>query len=86
VWIFVSRLQQHGALAGKNAEQAFFVRAKTTRTAADATGDRDVAVTLRVAFAPQTPNELLVYDVRYHERRMTAEIVPVLDAERHLGP
>lgn len=84
VWIFLSRLKQHGALAGATPEQAFFVRTSVAREPA-AGGGRDVAITLRVGFAPRAPNELLIYDFRYHATSLTTEVVPVRDAERHLG-
>jgi phage tail sheath protein FI len=80
VWIFFSRLNQRGAFAGAQPEQAFFVR-----TSGQVLPDADVALTLRVGFAPDQPNEFLVYDFRYHGVTMTTEVVPVLDAERHLG-
>ena len=53
--------------------------------AASGGGARDVAITLRVGFAPRAPNELLIYDFRYHATSLTTEVVPVRDAERHLG-
>ena len=80
VWIFLSRLKHRGAFAGSKPEQAFFVR-----TSGRVHPDNDVALTLRVGFAPDQPNEFLVYDFRYHGLSMTTEVVPVLDAERHLG-
>jgi hypothetical protein len=73
-------LKQRGALAGAQPEQAFFVR-----TSATVRADTDVALTLRVGFAPEKPNDFLVYDFRYHGTTMTTEVVPVLDAERNLG-
>jgi hypothetical protein len=79
VWIFLSRLKQRGAFAG-TPEQAFFVR-----TSGRVLADADVALTLRIGFAPEQPNEFLVYDFRYHGLTMSTEVVPVLDAERHLG-
>jgi hypothetical protein len=87
VWIFLSRLKQRGALAGANPEQAFSVRTSTTRVPGrgDADPRRDVTITLRVGFAPRTPNEFLTYDFRYHALSLTTEVVPVRDAERHLG-
>jgi hypothetical protein len=85
VWIFLSRLKQHGALVGANAEQAFFVRTSATRAPSRGDPDRDVTITLRVGFAPRTPTEFLTYDFRYHALSLTTEIVPVRDAERHLG-
>jgi hypothetical protein len=83
VWIFLSRLKQADALAGRTPEQAFFVRTSEARRAAAA--DPDLAITLRVGFAPERPNEFLTYDFRYHGRLMTTEIVLVPEAERHLG-
>jgi hypothetical protein len=50
-----------------------------------ASGGHDVAITLRVGFAPRAANELLIYDFRYHAASLTTEVVPVRDAERHLG-
>jgi hypothetical protein len=35
--------------------------------------------------APQRPNEFLTYDFRYREAAAATEVVPVPDAERHLG-
>lgn len=85
VWIFLSRLQQRGAFAG-TPEQALFARASAPRLPRpNDYDDYDVTITLRIGFAPQKPNEFLVYDFRYHERSMTTEVVPVLDAERNLG-
>jgi hypothetical protein len=84
VWIFLSRLKQRGALAGATPEQAFHVRTSVARERA-AGGGPDVAITLRVGFAPRAPNELLIYDFRYHAASLTTEVVPVRDAERHLG-
>jgi phage tail sheath protein FI len=84
VWIFLARLQQRGALAGKAPEQGFFVR--STRPRADAAASPSgVAITLRVGFAPERPNELLTYDFRFRETTMTTDVVPVADAERRLG-
>jgi hypothetical protein len=80
VWIFLSRLNQRGAFAGTQPDQAFFVR-----TSAQLRPDNDVALTLRIGFAPEKPNEFLCYDFRYHGLTMTTAVVPVLDAERHLG-
>ncbi len=80
VWIFLSRLQQRHALAGKNAEQAFFVRTSAVRPVGS-----NAAITLRIGFALQRPGEFLVFDFRYLERGMTTEVVPVLDADRYLG-
>jgi hypothetical protein len=71
-----------GALAGVAPEQAFFVRTGAS-TPEDA--NRDVAVTLRVGFAPRRPNEFLTYDFRYHALSLTTDVVPVREAERHLG-
>jgi hypothetical protein len=85
VWIFLSRLKQREALAGKHPEQAFFVRTSAARETSRAGASRDVTITLRVGFAPQKPNEFLTYDFRYHSLSLTTEIVPVADAERHLG-
>jgi hypothetical protein len=83
VWVFLSRLKQHGALAGATADQAFFVQ---TSAARDPTGDgRDVTVALRIGFAPRAPNEFLIYDFRYHAATLTTEVRPARDAERHLG-
>jgi Bacteriophage tail sheath protein len=85
-WIFLSRLQQRGAFAGGSPEQSLFVRASAPRLPRpEEYDDYDVTITLRIGFAPQKPNEFLVYDFRYHERSMTTEVVPVLNAERHLG-
>ena len=58
----------------------FFVR-----TSAQVHPHNDVALTLRVGFAPEKANEFLSYDFRYHGLTLTTEVVPVLDAERHLG-
>jgi uncharacterized protein len=85
VWIFLSRLKQREALAGTTPEQAFFVRTSLAREPAASGTGRDVAITLRVGFAPRAPNEFLVYDFRYHALSLTTEVVPVRDAERHLG-
>ncbi len=84
VWIFLSRLKQADALAGKTPEQAFFVRTSAARKTGSA-AERDVAITLRIGFAPERANEFITYDFRYHERSMTTEVVPVPDAESHLG-
>ena len=46
---------------------------------------RDVAIALRVGFAPRAPSEFLTYDFRYHAASLTTEVRPVRDAERHLG-
>ncbi len=80
VWIFLSRLKQRGALAGATPEQAFYVRTSAAREPAG-----DVAVALRIGFAPRTPNEFLIYDFRYHASSLTTEVLAVRDAERHLG-
>jgi len=79
VWIFLARLQERAALAGSAPDQGFFVRA-TPRT--DSSG---VAITLRVGFAAERPNEFLTYDFRFREPTMTTEIVAVAGAERRLG-
>jgi Bacteriophage tail sheath protein len=84
VWIFLARLKQGGALAGTIVEQAFFVRTSV----AEAPGrgaEGDVAIVLRVAFAPRRPSDFLIFDFRYHALRLTTEVVPVREAERHLG-
>jgi phage tail sheath protein FI len=84
VWLFLARLKQREALAGANVEQAFFVRTSVaTAPREDAT--RDVTITLRIGFAPRRPNEFLTYDFRYHALSLTTEVVPVREAERHLG-
>jgi phage tail sheath protein FI len=80
---FLAELKQLGALVGREPEQAFFVRTGALHSPGD--GHGNVMLTLRIGFAPQKPNEFLVYDFRYHGDRMTAEVVPVRDAERHLG-
>jgi hypothetical protein len=85
VWIFLSRLKQRGALIGNMPEQTFFVRTSAVRKPNEDSADSDVSITLRVGFAVQKPNDFLVYDFRYHGRTMTTEVVPVLDAEQHLG-
>ena len=83
VWVFLSRLKQHGAFAGATPEQAFFVR---TSAALEPGGDaHDVAISLRIGFAPRAPREFLTYDFRYHAASLTTEVRPVRDAERHLG-
>jgi hypothetical protein len=83
VWVFLSRLKQHGAFAGATADQAFFVR---TSAALDPAADgRDVTISLRIGFAPRAPSEFLTYDFRYHAASLTTEVRPVRDAERHLG-
>jgi hypothetical protein len=80
VWVFLSRLKQHGAFAGATPDQAFFVR---TSAALEQGGD--VAISLRIGFAPRAPSEFLTYDFRYHAATLTTEVRPVRDAERHLG-
>jgi Bacteriophage tail sheath protein len=85
VWIFLSRLHRNGALASGNVEQSFFVRTAVPPQGRDVADDLDVAITLRVGFAPRAPNEFLVYDFRYHAMSLMTEIVAVLDAERRLG-
>jgi phage tail sheath protein FI len=85
VWIFLSRLKQRDALAGASPEQAFFVRTSLAHEPISGGEGRDVTVTLRVGFAPRIANEFLVYDFRYHALSLTTEVVPVRDAERHLG-
>jgi hypothetical protein len=83
MWVFLSRLKQHGALAGAAPEQAFFVR---TRAAREQGGNaRDVTLSLRIGFAPRAPGEFLTYDFHYHAASLTTEVRPVRDAERHLG-
>jgi hypothetical protein len=79
VWIFLARLQQRGALAGGTPEHGFFVRT-TPRTESNG-----VAITMRVGFAPERPNEFQTYDFRFREPTMTTEVVPVTGAERRLG-
>jgi hypothetical protein len=83
VWIFLSRLKERGALAGTTPDQAFFVRTSAARDP-DRDG-RDVAIALRIGFAPRAPNEFLSYDFRYRSSSLTTEVRPVRDAERHLG-
>jgi Bacteriophage tail sheath protein len=83
VWIFLTRLYERGALVGNTAAQAFFVR--SSRAGDPATGQRDVAIALRVGLAPERPNEFLTYDFRYRESAAATEVVGVPDAERHLG-
>jgi phage tail sheath protein FI len=85
VWIFLSRLKQREALAGATPEQAFFVRTSRPQVRRAVGDSRDVALTLRIGFAPRAPNEFLTYDFRYHALSLTTEVVPVRDAERHLG-
>jgi len=83
VWIFLSRLKQHGALAGVTPDQAFYVR---TSAALEPRRDgRDVAVALRVGFAPRAANEFVAYDFRYHASSLTTEVRVARDVERHLG-
>jgi hypothetical protein len=82
VWVFLSRLKQHGALPGATADQAFFVR---TSAALDPSEARDIRIALRVGFAARAPNEFLTYDFRYLTATLTTEVRPVRDAERHLG-
>jgi phage tail sheath protein FI len=85
VWIFLSRLKQREALVGATPEQAFFVRTSVAREPVPGSEGRDVTITLRIGFAPRVPNEFLVYDFRFHALSLTTEVVPVRDAERHLG-
>jgi uncharacterized protein len=80
VWIFLSRLKQRGALVGATPEQAFYVR---TSSGGELAGN--VAIALRIGFAPRAPNEFVSYDFRYHAASLTTEVRPVRDAERHLG-
>ena len=80
VWIFLSRLQQRHALAGKNAEQAFFVRTSAVQPVGS-----DEAISLRIGFALRRASEFLVFDFHYRENGTTTEVVPVLDADRYLG-
>jgi hypothetical protein len=82
VWVFLSRLKQHGALPGATADQAFFVR---TSAALDPSEARDIRIALRVGFAARAPNEFLTYDFRYLAATLTTVVRPVRDAERHLG-
>jgi hypothetical protein len=82
VWVFLSRLKQHGAFAGAAPDQAFFVR---TSAAQQSGGADDLAIALRVGFAPRAANEFLTYDFRYNSATLTTEVRPVRDAERHLG-
>ena len=60
-------------LAGATPEQAFFVRTSAAREQGDG---RDVAVALRIGFAPRAPNEFLIYDFRYHAASLTTEVWP----------
>jgi phage tail sheath protein FI len=83
VWIFLTRLYERGALVGNNATQAYFVR--TTRGGEAGGGRDDVAIALRVGFAPERPNDFLTYDFRYRESGAATEVVVVPDAEQHLG-
>jgi phage tail sheath protein FI len=85
VWIFLSRLKQREALAGATPEQSFFVRTHWSRGRRRENDDGDVALTLRVGFAPRAPNEFLVYDFRFHALTLDVEVVAVRDAERYLG-
>ena len=80
VWIFLSRLKQHGAFAATTPDQAFFVR-----TSAAGEPGRDITITLRIGFAPRAPGAFLTYDFRYDAASLTTEVRPVRDAERHLG-
>ena len=84
VWIFLARLQQRGALVGRTTEQGFFVRTETPRAESGAPPS-GVAITLRVGFAPERPNEFVTYDFRFRETTMTTEVVAVVGAERQLG-
>jgi len=84
VWLFLARLQQRAALAGRTPEQGFFVRSLIPRDDSDAPPS-GVAITLRVAFAPERSNEFVIYDFRFRETTMTTEVVPVASAERRLG-
>ena len=67
-------------LAGKNAEQAFFVRTGPVGPAGS-----DHAITLRIGFALRRASEFLVFDFHYQGEGMTIDVVPVLDADRYLG-
>jgi hypothetical protein len=82
VSVFLSRLKQHGALAGTTPDQAFFVR---TSAVAGAGRDGRETIVLRIGFAPRAPNEFVCYDFRFDAATLTTEIRPVRDAERHLG-
>jgi hypothetical protein len=84
VWLFLARLQQRAALAGKTPEQGFFVRSMRPSEDSDAPPS-GVAITLRIGFAPERPNEFVIYDFRFRETTMTTEVVPVASAERRLG-
>lgn len=83
VWIFLTRLYERGALVGNTSNQAFFVR--SARFGEADAAHSDVAVALRVGFAPERANEFLIYDFRYRESAAATEVVAVPDAERHLG-
>jgi phage tail sheath protein FI len=78
VWVFLSRLKQHGAFSGATPDQAFFVRASALL-------EQGRDVTLRIGFAPRAPGEFLNYEFRYRAASLTTEVRPVRDAERHLG-
>ena len=56
-----------------------------TSAARDPSASGGVAITLRTGFAPRAPNEFVAYDFRYHAASLTTEVLPVRDAERHLG-
>jgi hypothetical protein len=57
-----------------------------TRIALEPSGPRpDVAIALRIGFAPRAANEFLTYDFRYPAATLTTEVRPVRDAERNLG-
>jgi len=83
VWVFLSRLKQHGAFAGATADQAFFVR--TSAALEQSRGDGGDLTVVRIGFAPRAPNEFLTYDLRYRATSLTTEVRAVRDAERHLG-
>src|SRR4029077_3637126 len=70
--------------AGRTPEQGFFVRSLIPRVDSDAPPS-GVAITLRGAFAPERPNEFVIYDFRFRETTMTTDVVPVASAERRLG-
>ncbi len=78
VWIFLARLNQRGALAGRVPEQAFVVRTSEPRS----TDGSGFAITLRVGFAPEQAYQFVTYDFRYRTTSATVDIVPVRDAER----
>ena len=80
---FLSKLKQDGAFVGATAEQAYFVRTSAPAALVDAA--HDVALTLRVGFAPKRPNEFVTFDFRYHAVQLVTEVVPVHEAERCLG-